>query len=618
MESNPERVKSFDEAGGGPWFCDVITPGPWWNLLTYELASPPARGGRLKIPMGRGGRYGIVDSCSDSLPQGDFKIRRAEAADGGAPLISSKELDLIKWSGETFLCGPGEILKIAVPPPVLSSPNAWPPRPADGPDAGRYSESYIYDCSTSARWEALMESIGEDEPFLVLLPEQALAAAFFDGLPPRLKEGCILWPSAGGKKLNEAWLTVRAGGVKGVVGPPGAVFAPLAEVGVIIVDEESSGAYRTYRRPFLNVRTVAARKAVLEGARLTLSGRLPSSRVYIRSAPRCGCRPPRDTVMFVDLKQGFSPEYRGLTDTLRLSAPLFRETARTVSEGRVALWLLDRKGYAGEAACEDCGSPVLCPACGRIMAWRDEKGVLQCVACGKTRPLPEVCPVCRGALLKGRRPGLEALYPVARASLPENKPLFIWDGSKSWGKKEYQTVIKDLEGGGLVLGTRSSLALCDRADVGFAAWIDADSEVRNVAFQAKFTAFSMVWESIWRGSGRDGRVVLLQSRRPGSGWQKGLVAGWDRFWEDELRERKELGLPPYSFLVEITSSSGAVKDSIMAKLEASRLAVMDPGDPPGTVWVEARSPARVGKILDPYFSIKNSRAGFPGITVWID
>ncbi len=605
-------------AGNPPWYCDVITPGPWWNLLTYELPSPPARGQRLKIPMGGGGRYGIVDSYSPAPPAGDFKIRRAEPLPDGGPVVSGKELDLIKWAGETFLCGAGEILKIALPPAVLNSRGPVPAAPAPVEKPGRYAEFFIYECNSAVRWEKLSESVQKGRPFLALFPEQALAAAFFEALPGPLKEECLLWPSSGGKKLNEAWLSARGGEIKGVVGPPGAVFAPLPGLASIIVEEESSGAYRTYRHPFVNIRTIAARRAVIENAGLTLSGRLPSSRVYIRGRPQCRCRPQKGMLKFVDVRRALSPEYRGMADTLRLSDPLFKETGRAVSRGRVALWLLDRKGYAGEVACEDCGSPLLCPSCGRIMAWKDEREVLRCVSCGKTRSLPEVCPSCRGPLLKGRRPGLEALLPVARAAVPEGRPVLIWDGARVWGKKERQKALKDLEKGGLVLGTRSSLVLCDVAEVGFAAWIDADSEVRNIAFQSKFNAFSMVWESCWRGNSAGDRVVLLQSRRPGAGWQKGLVSGWDRFWDEELRERKELGLPPFSFLVEIASPSTRSKDSIMAGLEGAGLTVLDPGDPPCTVWVETPSPGRVRKVLDPYFSIKNSRSGFPEITVWID
>lgn len=97
-----------------------------------------------------------------------------------------------------------------------------------------------------------------------------------------------------------------------------------------------------------------------------------------------------------------------------------------------------------------------------------------------------------------------------------------------------------------------------------------------------------------------------------------MIRGWDRFWSEELRERKDLGLPPFSFLLEISSPSRELKESIMAKLEETGLYPMDPGEPPLVFWITVPSPARVHTILAPFFSIENSRTGFPEITVWID
>ena len=608
---------------GPPRFCNVIVPGPWWNPLTYELHPPLLRGSRLKIPVGKGTRFGIVDSFFSALPEkGTFSIRQAEPLSDKSPLLTENTVDLIKWTGNTFLCGSGEVLKVSVPSSILSFPG-----PLDDFDSlaggnpqvsGQYEENFLYECETSSRWKKLAELLEKGDSFLALFPEQALAASFFELLPPQVQKSALLWPATGGKKLQDAWIAARKGSVLGIVGGPGAVFAPISRIRSIIVDEESSGAYRTYRHPFLNIRTVAARKALLEKAGLTLSGRLPSSRVYLRGKPRCTPPSSRENVKFVDLKNGFSSEFQGIAGSLPLSAALFSETARVLSGGKVALWLLDRKGYAGEVACEECGNPILCSSCGRVMAWEEQRRRLRCSSCGRVSPLPETCPSCRGVLLSGKRPGLEALLPVARATAPDEKPVLIWDGTKTPGKKAIRALKKELDGGGIILGTRSALTVCDMSDVGFAAWIDADSEVRNVAFQAKFTAFSMMWESLWRGTSEGRRTVLLQSRRPGSGWQKSMVLGWDYFWKEELRERKDLDLPPFSFLLEIKSPSLDLKESIMAQLEKIGLYPMDPGEPPLVFWVTAPSPARVRNVLAPFFSIGNSRTGFPEITVWID
>ncbi len=175
-----------------------------------------------------------------------------------------------------------------------------------------------------------------------------------------------------------------------------------------------------------------------------------------------------------------------------------------------------------------------------------------------------------------------------------------------------------MSSGGIVVGTRGTLAACDSVDVGFVAWVDADAEARNVAFQAKFTAFSMIWESLWRGRGAKDRVLLLQSRRPGSGWQRGVALGWPHFWRDELEERREFGLPPFSFLLGIRCPSLEAKRGIMARLEQTAIAPMDPDETALSFWATVPSMDRIRRALAPFFSIGNSGRGFPEITVWID
>ena len=596
-------------------------PGPWWNSLTYEFRENAEPGGRALVPVGKGFRYGIIERGPADRPAGEgFSIRQARAVSDSEPLFSQNMLQLISWTGKTFLCGPGEALKSAVPASILSFSEPFLSF-SDNPGRtmpGIYEEMFLYECRTRDRWISFIERMEKAETFLVLFPEQEMASSFFDLLPSSLMNRTILWPSAGGKKLHNAWLAARAGRVSGIVGGPGAVFAPLPFLSAVIVEEESSGAFRSYNQPFLNARTIAGRRALLEKASLTLAGRMPSSRVYLRGRPVCTEAAPRHSVRYVDIRKGFASETPGVEGNLRLSEALLSETKNVLSRGKTALWLLDRKGYAGEVACEDCGNSVRCPRCSGIMAWEEKKSRLRCSSCGTSRPIPEFCPFCRGPLLTGKRPGLEALFPVARAIAPEDTPVLLWNEVRTTGKKNRAALKKELETGGIVLGTRAALALCDMAEIGFAAWIDADGETRSVSYQAKFNAFSMAWESFWRGNEGTDRMVLFQSRRPGTGWQRGMVSGWGKFWEDELAERKELGLPPYAFLVEISARSAEQKESIMSKLEESGFLPMDPGTPPLIFWVAAESPSRVHGVLAPFFSIGNSRKGFPEIKVWID
>jgi primosomal protein N' (replication factor Y) len=155
-------------------------------------------------------------------------------------------------------------------------------------------------------------------------------------------------------------------------------------------------------------------------------------------------------------------------------------------------------------------------------------------------------------------------------------------------------------------------------DVGLVAWLDLDAEARGIEYNARFQAFSMVWESYWRGLGQGGnRTVLAQTRRPGSGWQRSLWLGWEYFWTEELRDRKGLGLPPHELLVQVDfpEKGGGNRSALIKTLERENFFVMDSGGP---LWITAKSTNRLRAALTPRFEIEHSRRGFPTITVWAE
>ncbi len=604
-------------------YCDVLVPGPWWHSLTYVLPVPQGvAGARIQVPVGRGKRIGFIERVYENTATetSPFKIRTAGTVIDDVSVFPPALWKLFEWGGRAFLCGTGELIQMASPADLLSSSEALLlPNPEKGePLATPPREDFLYSCDSSVRWRHYRNLLERSERFLLLFPEQGLAGEFWKGLPDTLRESLLLWPSQGGKKLLAAWLSARRSEIRGVVGGPGAVFAPLQCLDTVIVDEECSGAYRFYKKPCINARTLAGKRARLESASLLLTGRVPSSRIFLRGQPASTEKPPRNKIKFVDLRSAFGVSTRGVDDALNLTEAFFTETRNCLTAGKTALWLLDRKGYAGEVACEDCGTAVRCERCGTVMAWEEKKGRLRCSGCGALRFIPEICPVCRGHILIGKRPGLEALLPVAQNFSHSGQPSVFLEDYRTAGKRRMRSLEHQLGAGGIVVGTRAALALCDILDVGFAGWVDVDAEIRSVAYQAKFTVFSMVWESVWRGRNSGERVVLLQSRRPGTGWQKGVVRGWNTFWREELDERKELGLPPFSYLLEIQSPSVQHKLKMIASMEEQGLSPMDPGDPPLVFWLTVTSLSRARDILAPFFSITSSKNGFPEVTVWID
>jgi primosomal protein N' (replication factor Y) len=518
---------------------------------------------------------------------------------------------LARWIGKTFLCGMGEALQLLCPPSLLRG-EAIPPRPTlpPKPEEEVFQEISFYHPLDDERFAHYLERLSAGVRALVVFPEAEMSAGFFARLPESVKENALLWPFQGGKKLWDAWTRTASGEVRVVVGSQGAAFAP-SSFEEFIVDDESNPAYVFQRAPRISARSLIGRRALVSKARLLLGGRMPSAKTYLRAQPKCELLPNRKNLIFVDMGRSFKNEVRGVEGTLPVTSALVDRTRATLEGGSHVLWIMDRKGQAGEIFCSDCGETFACSRCGATM--RSESGgngemILRCVRCGAREALPGQCPACRGALLLGKRPGLEALLPLALRYVRGHRVLL--DGTDKSGTK------KNPNTPSLVLGTRRILSLCDSLDVGLAAWLDLDAEARSIEYNARFQAFSMVWESYWRGQ-RGNRIVLAQTRRPGSAWQRAFWLGWEHFWKEELRERKSLNLPPHELLVQVDfpEKRGAVRSSLLETLEKENIFALDSGGP---LWITAKSTKRLGAVLAPRFEIKHSRQGFPTITVWVE
>ncbi|MCL1941428.1 MAG: hypothetical protein FWG09_05750 [Synergistaceae bacterium] len=609
-------------------YLDVIIPGPWWNSLTYIFDGDdiPPYGARVRVPVKNSPRVGFVSGVSKNGECAkDIKYKNvAEVLDNNSAL--GEELwDLALWAGHYFMCGAGEVIKVMSPPQLLKGEPLRVGKPlhenksvSDKIVNRKFCESECYLPYDSERGDfylnRLMELEGDDAA-LVLFPELSSAKRFYNLLPQKLNDRALLWGAKGTAGFWRNWQDIRNGNINIVVGAPSAVYAPLCGISLIIVEDEANSAYVSARYPNLPARSIAGKRALLAGAELILGGRLPSAKTCFRKKVKCNFLPEKDLLHFVDIKDGFRATVQGVENPLPISRTLVSETKKCLNEKKTALWIFDRKGYAIEVLCENCGQGLFCPLCGGVMTAENETPegeiVTYCRRCANRVPLPESCPSCRGNYFVGRKPGLEALKSIAGAFC------------------EREGVIKSAEKK-LVVGTRKILSLCDSVNVGLIAWIDIDLEANKTDYASRFQAFSMVWESLWRGAGRAGasdkanknanRRIVVQSRSPAKGWQIGLKSGWEYFWDKELAERTELEFPPYKPLIEIEVS--AKENERLAKLleENGHMVMSSPESEGGKnyIWLSASSLSALEKTLSPRFSINKSRYGYPRVRIFVE
>lgn len=593
----------------------VLVPGPWWHELSYECDLPVAAGQRVLVPVGRSQRVGLC--VGEDEYQAEVKVRKIVAIVDAEPVLPTSYIRAARITAGAFLCSPSEVLHNLLPSGFWRG-EAFPPYHDELPLTTASTTDFHY------RWDDEEQRLfyrdellkDNDHAALVLFSERDQAVRFHKSLTGLIpKERLFLWPASGSSTTVKAWHAVIKAKHPVIIGGPGAASAPVLSGGLIIIDEESSPAWRTKSGPVFSLRSLAAARARESGCRLILGGRLPSSRVFSGFEPKeQGDRNAPGLLRLIDLNQASRLEFKGLKFPLPLSDVLVSETIRHVSENQIVFWLLDRRGVSSEIHCAECGQSVICDRCGSSLTL--EKHVMRCPVCGHKQPVPSACPSCGGRVLQGASPGLELMLPIAR-NLLSDRTVCLWHTDDPAGKKEGKKRAAQLRmNGGLLLGSRRALSLLDELSPALIAWLDADAEARQPHYMSRFNAYSMLLESCCRGGRRE---VMLQSRRFSQPWIRGLRNGWRDFWTGELRERKVFGFPPYSHLVEIEVPASWQKcEQLAFELDEAGFFTMLPAAGERKLSVFTPQMASLRHFLEKYFTISRSRLGYPKIEVWSD
>ena len=421
---------------------------------------------------------------------------------------------------------------------------------------------------TEVYLRAVQATLAAGHGAIVLVPEIALTPQTVGRFQARFGDVVAVLHSglARGERHDE-WHRLRSGEARVCVGPRSAVFAPLADIGLIVVDEEHDGSYKHEGDPRYDARSIAIRRAEQHAA-IVLAG---------SATPR-----PESVTALRRLRLRSRVDHRALPavevlDMGGVHRPLHPRTRMALADVRAAggkaIVLLNRRGWSNFLSCRGCGHVWMCPNCEVALVLHRGQGLLACHHCGHRRRVPSRCEECGSVAVARHGAGTESVEHELRDAFGADLPVFRLDADAAAGKDRLAATLAAFEAAdaGVLVGTQMVAKGHDFADVALGVVLDADQTLRFPDFRAEERTFALITQLAGRvGRGEDSvpparpaARVLVQTLAP-SASSIALAARHDSdgFLEAELARRRALRYPPFGSLIRVVCSALEAPDAL--------------------------------------------------------
>lgn len=415
-----------------------------------------------------------------------------------------------------------------------------------------------------------------------LVPEIALTTQLVSRIRERFPETEIALLHSGisqGSRYDQ-WKRLRRGDIRLVVGARSALFAPVRDLRLIIVDEEHDPSYKQDDRLRYNARDLALVRGKLAKATVILGSATPGIQTFFHATSgryrhltlpsRVDDRPlPR--VEVVDMRT--QRDERGRTPLLSL--PLVEALGETLRQRKQALLFLNRRGFHTFLFCPDCGHVFACPSCDLALTHHEALGVLKCHHCDFTEKPPVGCPACRGSRVRSQGAGTERVEEEVKRLFPEAR-IARMDSDSTSCRRDAERILQELDCGkiDILVGTQMITKGHDFPDITLVGVIAADASMNIPDFRAAERTFQILTQVSGRAGRGDqpGRVVV-QTFNPG---HYAILQAYEHdyvgFYRNEIPLRRELGYPPFSRLIGLHFSSARKTEGGKAVAEIGRRA----------------------------------------------
>lgn len=524
----------------------ALPPAEQYLTLTAE--------GRRQTPPRHSRQAALWTALADTVPLDSRHARRLHPQ--AAALLA-------KWTeqGWTETCPPPQI------PPLPQPLNHHQQTAAQTVAAAQgYAPFLLHGITGSGKTETYFEmaaaALRQSRQVLFLLPEINLTPQFAARMRQRFADipTVILNSRTAAGERTQGYLKARSGQAKLIIGTRLAIFTPLPELGLIVVDEEHDSSYKQDSELRYHARDLAVWRARQTGCPVVLGSATPSLESWHKAETG------QYTLLTLPERARAAarlPDIR-LIDTRRLPAgealspPALRLLADNHRQGGLSMVYLNRRGYSPALFCANCGHAFGCTACSAKMVFHKNTRRLACHHCGAQRPVPQRCPECGNRDLSAVGFGTQRLETVLREQLPEAAVVRI-DRDSISRKNDWDTVRNQIDSGrcDILIGTQMLAKGHDFPRLNLIIVLDAD----NSLYSADFRAPEHLFAELMQVAGRAGRAdtegsVHIQTRLPDHPvYRRLLHQNYAEFARAQLAERRRDGLPPFTYTAAVRADA---------------------------------------------------------------
>lgn len=432
---------------------------------------------------------------------------------------------------------------------------------------------------TEVYFKLIDDCIKSGKNVLFLAPEIALASQLTKRLAKKFgtKDVAIWHSSISEGERYDVWQRLYENDIKILAGARSAVFAPLKDIGLIIIDEEHEGAYKqTNPAPRYDAKVVAQKLAEFHECPLILGSATPDISVYYRALNSGSLfemkhryrNAPIAPVTVINMQEYGRSSYKNV-----ISKPLQTAIQETLDKNQQVILLINRRGFSTFTQCKACGHVIECPNCAIPMIWHSKDQMLKCHYCNHVEYFPDTCPECGSDALRNSGTGTQKIESYVQDLFPEKKVERI-DSDVLVRKGEHIRLLERFQRGDIdiLVGTQMIAKGLDNPNVTLVGVISADASFNLPDFRSSERGFQLLTQVAGRaGRGEFTGRVFFQTYNPEFyALESAKSQNYREFYEKEIITREEFDYPPYSKIVRLIISS---LNNFRAEKAASEIAL---------------------------------------------